>query len=591
MSAEGGKHPAARAVGLADAGASVGDAAARNAAIETRRRPWPLLPELLLVAALGGLYSLPFVHTQAWALSFACLGGLAWRAIAAGPGRAALLGLAFGTVWLTAGTWWLFISMHRYGGLAAPLAALAVALLSLALSGYLALALALFARWRRGDAWRDALLLASLWLGAELARGLIFTGFPWVASGYSQVDAPLAALAPWLGVYGIGFVMMLLAAVLAAALASDLGATMPGPGSWRRRGLDLALVLAALLLVPLLLTRDFTSSEGRLSVSLLQTNVAQDQKFALERMPEALARLEVALQQARGSLVVAPETAIPILPSQLGDEAWARFTQRFTTGEQAALIGLPLGSYEEGYTNSVAGISARTSARAAAGTAATAVVGTASGIAGQAAAPAASAPAGIYRYDKHHLVPFGEFIPPGFRWFVELMNIPLGDFNRGVLVAPSFEVVGPNRQVQRVAPNICYEDLFGEELARRFVPESSAPTILVNISNIGWFGNTIAIEQHLNISRLRTLELQRPMLRATNTGATALVDHRGRVLAALAPFTHGTLELEVEGRSGNTPFAAWAGRFGLWPYVAWVLLVLAACELSRRRAAPSRLRG
>ena len=100
------------------------------------------------------------------------------------------------------------------------------------------------------------------------------------------------------------------------------------------------------------------------------------------------------------------------------------------------------------------------------------------------------------------------------------------------------------------------------------MPEPTAPTILANISNIGWFGKTIAVEQHLQISRMRTLELQRPMLRATNTGATAVIDHRGVVAPALPPFTRGMLEGTVEGRSGLTPFAGWAARFGLWPLLA-----------------------
>ncbi len=151
------------------------------------------------------------------------------------------------------------------------------------------------------------------------------------------------------------------------------------------------------------------------------------------------------------------------------------------------------------------------------------------------------------------------------------MNIPLGDFNRGPLTAPSFAFAG-----ERVAPNICYEDLFGEDLAARFVPEAVAPTILANISNIGWFGQTIAVPQHLNISRLRSLELQRPMLRATNTGATAVIDHRGVVTASLPPFRRGLLDARVEGRDGLTPFAQWAGRFGLWPLWALGLGVLLA---------------
>jgi apolipoprotein N-acyltransferase len=250
--------------------------------------------------------------------------------------------------------------------------------------------------------------------------------------------------------------------------------------------------------------------------------------------------------------VIGPETVIPLLPDQLDPAWWQALLERFRRPGQAALIGLPLGNERDGYTNSAAGISAET----------------------------AALPGGFYRYDKHHLVPFGEFIPTGFRWFTELMNIPLGDFNRGRLRALSFVVHG-----QRVAPNICYEDLFGEELAARFAVEAEAPTVLANLSNIGWFGETIAIPQHLEISRMRSLELQRPMVRATNTGATAAIDHRGRVVQALPPFRRGTLEATVEGRTGLTPFAAWAGTLGLWPLLALAVTTLLATGLGRARAA------
>jgi apolipoprotein N-acyltransferase len=500
--------------------------------------PRHLALEAAAALALGALFSLPCTVTEAWWLQFLCLGLLAWRAGRATPGRAAGLGLAFGTGWLAAGTWWLFISLHRYGGLPAPLAVLAVAALSLALSGYLAIALGLFARWRRGVAASDALLFAALWLAAELARGLLFTGFPWVATGYGQVDGPLAALAPWLGVYGIGFVVAGCAALPALALHAT-----------RRRATLAALGIAALLALTPWTARDFSAPAGSLGVTLVQTNVAQDEKFAPERLPEALAWLEGALRDARGPLVIAPETAIPLLPDQLGPDAWSRLTARFASGQGALLVGLPLGSFEAGYTNSVAGISAQT----------------------------AAVPGAFYRYDKQHLVPFGEFVPPGFRWFVDMMNIPLGDFSRGPQVPPSFSYGG-----QRIAPNICYEDLFGEELALRFADAAQAPTVLANVSNIGWFGDTIAIAQHLHISRMRTLELQRPMLRATNTGATALIDHRGQVTVQLAPFTRGTLDATVEGRSGLTPFARWAGSFGAAPLAALALVVVALSGRWRR---------
>ena len=492
--------------------------------------------ELLSAAALGALQTLALVHTAWWPLPVLTLAWLLWRLDQATPRRAALLGWLYGTAWLCASVWWLFISMHRYGGLPAPLAAAAVLALAATLSLYLALAASLYARWRQGRS-SDVLLWAALWLLAELARGLIFTGFPWAASGYALVDSPIAALAPWLGVYGMG-------AFLAATAVALLRLLRSRGGHWRWPA-GLAAVVAVAHWAPL----HFTQAFGELRVVLLQTNVKQDEKFAAERMPESLAWVAREMLTAQADLVLVPETAIPLLPFQLKDFApgyWDMLSEHFAApgaqGERAALVGVPLGDFDRGYTNSVAGLS--------------------------------SGP--VYRYDKWHLVPFGEFIPTGFRWFTEMMNIPLGDFARGVLNPPSFVVAG-----QRVAPNICYEDLFGEELARRFIDPALAPTVLANISNIGWFGDTIATAQHLNISRLRTLELQRPMLRATNTGATAIIDHRAQATAQLTPHTQGVLPGVVQGRLGATPFAWWAARWGQWPLV--VLAALLVWVVARRR--------
>jgi apolipoprotein N-acyltransferase len=293
---------------------------------------------------------------------------------------------------------------------------------------------------------------------------------------------------------------------------------------------------------------EFSRPAGRLPVTLVQTNVPQDQKFAADHLPAALGWLADALLAAPDGLVVAPETALPLLPGQLDqfDAAyWSRLQAHFAAPGRALLLGAPLGDPDVGYTNSVRGLSAHAD----------------------------------YRYDKHHLVPFGEFVPRGFRWFTEMMNIPLGDFARGPTDPPSFPFGG-----QRIAPNICYEDLFGEELGRRFAEPATAPTIFANVSNIGWFGDTIAVDQHLHISRMRALEFQRPMLRATNTGATAVIDHRGRVTHALEPFTRGVLAAEVQGREGLTPYARWVARYGLWPLWAAVAAALVATAFARRRA-------
>ena len=513
----------------------------------------------VMLAAAGAGQTLACVHTGLWWLAPMAVAVLVAQLREASPSKAALAGLVFGTAWLLAAVWWLFISMHRYGGLPAGLAAAAVVLLALALSLYLALACAAWARLRTGVAALDALGFAACWLLAEWARAVIFTGFPWAASGYTQIDAPLAALAPWVGVYGVGALMALAGACLGLAWAKMR----------RRVGQAVALGVAALavLLLPALTgTPEFTRSAGTQTVTLLQTAVPQDEKFSGERLPQNLDWLAQALMQAQGQLVVAPETAIPLLPVQLAELApgwWPGVVERFARSSQVGLLGLPLGSFEDGYTNSAVGL-----------------VGVGSGVASPGSYPKPDI-SGHYRYDKVHLVPFGEFIPPGFRWFTNLMNIPLGDFSRGPLDAPSLQAGS-----QRIAPNICYEDLFGEELAVRFRDPARAPTVLVNLSNIGWFGDTIALPQHLNISRMRSLELQRPMLRSTNTGVTAIIDHTGLVTYRLEPFVRGALEGAYEGRVGTTPFAWWAGRWGLWPLFGLALMVLALAAATKRWLSP-----
>ena len=489
---------------------------------------------IALLAGVGQAVSIaaPWDRQPHWWLQLVSLGLLAWI-LQREPSarRAFLLGWLFATTWLTATWWWLFISMHDYGGLSAPLTLIAVVGLAAFLSLYNAAASGLFAFTVRTSGTAAPLVFAALWTTAELLRVVLFTGFPWGEGGYAHLAGPLAGYAPWTGVHGMTF----LSALAAASFAGIL-----------RYRAATAVSLAALLVGLLLpMVGPFTTAAGRVSVTLLQGNIPQNEKFQRgSGIPQALNWYGEQLQKASSTLVVAPETAIPLLPQQLPEGYLAAITQRYTGGTQAALIGVPLGSNATGYTNSVIGVK----------------------------------PGAPYRYDKHHLVPFGEFIPPLFRWFTEMMNIPLGDFNRGSVGQPSFDWSG-----QRFAPNICYEDLFGEELGQRFGAAADAPTVFVNVSNIGWFGNSIAIDQHLQISRMRALEFERPMLRATNTGATVIIDHRGTVTHSLERYTRGVLTGEVEGRNGVTPYAWWVARAGLWPF--WLLFgAIAGVALWRRRA-------
>lgn len=468
------------------------------------------------------------------------------------PQSGALAAWAFSWVWLGGSTAWLFVSLHQFGGLPAWLAIASIAALCAALSLYMAAAGALWVRWRRDHWLADAWLWAALWLLAELARAWIFTGFPWAASGYALVDTPWAGLAPWLGVYGTGMVMVAAVSMMALAVGHQVkGAQQYSPQTSTRTvvrvGFALGFSLTLLLLGYALSQHRFVQPQGQaITVALLQGNVAQSEKFDPQQQIQALRWHAEQLVAAKVDLVVTPETAVPLLPADLPVGFWAGLLGHFHASETAALVGVPLGSFAKGYTNSVVGVSAQTK----------------------------TMPDGIYRYNKHHLVPFGEFIPFGFRWFVDLMQMPLGDFSRGPVQAPSFAV-----KDQWVAPNICYEDLFGEELAARFVAASSpVPSILANVSNLAWFGQDVAISQHLQIARQRSMEFQRPTIRSTNTGATVVINHLGQVTAMWPLNERGVLHASVQGMSGLTPFAWWAGRWGLIPLLLLGLAMIAVCK-------------
>lgn len=509
-------------------------------------RPWQWQ---LAVLPAGGLHAAslawPGNGTALWWLQLLSLAVLC-KALLAAPRRrdAALLGLLFGTSWLVGTFWWLFTSMHTYGGLAAPLAAAGVLALAAFLALYYAAACALFKHFSFTHRAGNALVFAACWLLAELARGVLWTGFPWGASGYAHTSGLLFPLARWVGVYGIGAAAAGLAMLLAQARRDDLR----DPKIWGLCGYG-AMVLFGFHAQRQLTLNNYRHEVAPMSVALLQGNIAQDEKFQPgSGIPLALEWYSRQLYASQADLTVAPETAIPLLPHQLSHGYLDGLRSWFSTwgGHQAALVGIPLGNEVQGYTNSAVGWSP--DERSA------------------------------YRYNKHHLVPFGEFIPPLFQWFVRQMEIPLGEFTAGTPLQAPFVWAG-----ERIAPHICYEDLFTEELAAYFADPAQAPTVLANLSNIAWFGNSVAIDQHLHISEMRALEFERPILRATNTGATAIINHRGQVVQRLPAARQGVLTGQVQGHRPLTPYARWMSVTGLWPLAGVGIAVLGIALWQQRR--------
>jgi len=470
-----------------------------------------LLP-MLFAAIAGGLSLFSFAPFNAWPLQFPLLAFVFYQVgMDTSVRRASWIGWAFGFGWSVAGMHWLYIAITRFGGLPAPLGVIAIALLGAGMGIFASLGLGAAAwlrrRWSLPVPAFLLLVLPACWGLSEWLRGWVFTGFPWASSGYAHVASPLAGFAPLLGVYGLG----VLVAVCGACLTM-----LTQRARWPALGLFAVILAAGFGLQQINWTHP---QGGLLSVRLLQGNVAQDEKFDQAHISQALSLYKSLLTVAPADLIATPETAIVLFPQQLPDGYLDSLKSYAQSTGSAMLVGMPLADGPDDIANSIAGIDAR----------------------------------GLhYRFDKHHLVPFGEFVPTGFRWFVNLMSIPLGDFRRGATGQAPFAV-----KDQFVLPNVCYEDVFGEEIAYNLRSSGTPATMLLNASNLAWYGQSVAIPQHLQISRMRAIETGRPMLRSTNTGATAVIDPHGKVLAALPYDQMGVLTARVQGMSGSTPFIRW----------------------------------
>ncbi|MCB1959611.1 MAG: apolipoprotein N-acyltransferase [Rhodocyclaceae bacterium] len=487
-------------------------------------------PRLLAAAMLAGAASVlafaPFQLFPAALFSLAVLFGLLARATRSGEGFA--IGLAWGLGAFVAGVSWLYVALNRFGGMPGPVAALCIFLFAAYLALWPALAGAAFVRFKSGRAWRDGLLAGGLWTLTEWLRGWVLTGFPWLAIGYSQTPpSPLAGYLPLLGVYGVSALVAILGAGLGIMLPKGAGRLMP----W---SVACALVLGGGVV---LRGQTWTVPTGApVSVALVQTNVAQDLKWAPLRLREWL---DLNLQLVRrhpAQIVVLPESAVPMLADRLPEDYLPQLAAIAARGGGDAIVGLFVRDPEGRIFNAAQSLGA--------------------------SPPQA--------YAKQHLVPFGEYSPPAFGWFYRLARIPMSDQSPGAPDQPLMALAG-----QRLALNICYEDAFGDEIRRR----AGDATVLVNLSNLAWYGDSFAQPQHLQIARVRAIESGRPMLRATNTGMTASIDPTGRVDAVLPPFTRGVLEVSVQGMRGETPYLRWGDRLALG--LAVVCLVPA---LMRRRA-------
>jgi len=483
---------------------------------------------------LGGLLVLAFAPFDCYPLAMLAPAGLLWLIAASGWRRAAWRGFLFGAAEFLCGVYWIYISLHGMGGVDAPVAVLMLLMLVAVMASYSAAACAIAVVWAPAGGWRrHVLLFPAAWTLMEWLRGWFLTGFPWLNLGYSQVDGPLRGFAPVWGVFGVSFCAALSAGLLLTAVDAYASRRHRSSALGGLAGLWVAGALLALV--------HWTHAAGAaFQVSLVQGNIAQDEKWAPEYFEPTLDMYRKLTGEHWDSrLVIWPEAAVPAYE----DEVKLTYLDPLETDARKhgtdILMGIP--TYDpvgDSYYNSVISLGASDG-----------------------------------EYHKRHLVPFGEnfeFLPAWVRSMLRSMDLPYSSFTPGAAEQPLLKAAG-----YPVGVSICYEDAFGNEIMRA-LPQAA---FLVNVSNDGWFGNSIALPQHLEIARMSALEAGRYLLRATNTGITAIVDDGGRVLARAPAGRQSVLTGSIEPLAGGTP-ASWWGNV---PAVCISLLLLLGCMWLKRR--------
>jgi apolipoprotein N-acyltransferase len=482
---------------------------------------------------LGCLFTAVFEPAGLWPLAPVLLLPFLYVALTLPRRVAASYAFYFGLGMFLCGTYWIYLSVTGPGNASWLIGVFLVIGLSLIMAGYFALTAWLINRLTSGNIWWLLAVAPACWVFIEWLRGWLFSGFPWMSLGYGQVGTVLAGWAPLLGVYGVSLMLVVSASALLIVILER----------GRQRLFAIGVVLLPWIAGAGLTTVQWTQAEGEvINTTIIQAGVSQERKWlAEERQPTKDFYRDRTQSAVHSKLVIWPEVAIPSVTDR--EEQYIESLQEISRQSgQTIVFGILerefLPSDEIRIYNSVIAIN------------------------------------GMKRevYRKRHLVPFGEYFPvPSFvRNWMRMMSLPFSDLTPGADEQALLSMADGTK----LTVAICYEDSYGAEMLYA-MPEAA---LIINVSNDAWFGHSIAPHQHLQIARMRSLEVGRESIRATNTGISAFIDAGGRILATGAQFEAVEMSMEVQPRSGMTPYA----RFGNWPVIGLCFLVIAGFWLRSR---------
>lgn len=493
----------------------------------------------LASGAIGALAFAPFNYSFSIYLSLLALLFLVDNKTARqGAGYAFLWGLGL----FLGGIHWVAVSILDFGGLPTAVALILVILLCAYLAIYPMLCIYLLNRLTpNSDHLRYLIAFPALWLITDWLRGWLLTGFPWLQLGYSQMDNPLVNFAPVLGVEGITFVVALLTSALYFGL--------------RQRRLLITNSVVAVVIISALLLQDqqWTSPQATKSIALIQGNTDQNEKWLPENRKHILENyLTLSLKNTDADIIIWPESAIPALEFQVANFLRYAATKMLETNTTliTGVINFQRTEKIDKYYNAVIVLGEQ--------------------------GPSLTDPNSTDRYYKNKLLPIGEFVPfeDLLRPIAPLFNLPMSSFQRGGEQQLNLGANGIN-----IATAICYEIAFNQTLVKTVNADTD---YIMTVSNDAWFGKSIGPVQHLQIARMRAFEFQRPVIRSTNTGVTAIFDQQGQEAARIDQFKQGVLRADITPYRGLTPF----NRYGNTPMLilAFVLfgVVLVRFKLSKQ---------
>lgn len=492
----------------------------------------------ILAVFFGALTTLAFAPYQIWPIAILSPLALLLLIEKKTPKQAALLGYSWGLGQFGVGISWVYVSIDTFGGMPK----MAGLLLMLLLVAYLALYNGLFAwalnRWFSTTHWsRFLFAVPALWLISDWLRGWVMTGFPWLWLGYSQIDGPLASFAPLAGVELLTLLLMICAGSCAYAWQSK---------AWRYLLLPIGIFIIGFALRPVQWVTP--QPERATSVAIIQGNVQQSLKWhPNQRWPTIMKYTDLSRENWDADIIIWPEAAIPAFEVEIGSFL-SNLDSAAQMNQSAVITGILNHDQQGHYFNSILALGETEHAE--------------------------------YRYDvtqryhKHHLLPFGEFVPfeAWLRPLAPLFNLPMSSFSRGDYIQPNIIAKG-----FAFAPALCYEIIFNEQLRVNVTEQTD---FLLTLSNDAWFGHSIGPLQHMEIARMRALELGKPLIRSTNNGVTAITDHYGRITHQIPQFETAVLRAEIIPTRGQTPYH----RLGSWPLYLWVIASLAIGMVTIRRS-------